>query len=295
MKSSISRRSLLAGLGAGAAALSGLSALAKSPESESLHRIKNGRIRQSVVLWCFDPMPVEELATHAKELGLQSVELVAPEHWPKLKQLGLSCAIAPSHGFAKGFAHREEHAECLAILRQRIDQCAEAGFPSVITFSGFRRGLTDEEGLRNMEEGLKQILPYAEQKRVTLCLEVLNSRVAIPMRGHPDYFCDRLEPAVNLCKKLGSERMKILFDVYHIQIMEGDLIRRIQESHPYVAHYHTAGNPGRNEIDAAQEINYPAVMKAILDTGYQGFVGQEFVPTRDKIASLSEAARICDV
>ena len=295
MKSSISRRSLLTGLGAGAVALSGLSTLAKAPETESLYRIKNGRIRQSVVLWCFDPMPVEELAAHAKELGLQSVELVAPEHWPMLKRFGLSCAIAPSHGFAKGFAHKEEHAECIATLRQRIDQCAEAGFSNVITFSGFRRGLTDEDAMRNMEEGLKQILPYAEQKRVTLCLEVLNSRVTIPMRGHPDYFCDRLEPAVNLCKRLGSERMKILFDVYHIQIMEGDLIRRIQESHPYVAHYHTAGNPGRNEIDAAQEINYPAVMKAILDTGYQGFVGQEFVPTRDKIASLSEAARICDV
>jgi len=295
MKSSFSRRSLLTGIGAGALAACGLSASGAGDEGKELYKVKNGRVRQSVVLWCFNPMPAEELAVHAKSLGLESVELVAPEHWPALKQLGLTCAIAPSHGFTKGFAHKEEHEECLALLRQRIDDCALAGVPNVITFSGFRRGLSDDDAMKNMEDGLKRIVPYAEKQGVTLCLEVLNSRVAVEMRGHPDYFCDHIEPAVELCRRIGSERMKILFDIYHVQIMQGDLIRRIQQFHPYFAHYHTAGNPGRNEIDSAQEINYPAVMQAILDTGYKGYVGQEFIPTRDKIASLSEAARICDV
>jgi len=295
MKSVLSRRSLIAGIGAGAIAACGLPAAASAGETKELYRVKNGRVRQSVVMWCYNPMPPDELAGHAKELGLESVELVATEHWPTLKRLGLTCAIASSHGFAKGFAQKEQHAECLAVLRQRIDDCAQAGVPNVITFSGFRRGLSDEEAMKNVEDGLKQIVPYAETKGVTLCLEVLNSRVAIEMKGHPDYFCDHIEPAVELCRRIGSERMKILFDIYHVQIMEGDIIRRIQQFHPYFAHYHTGGNPGRNEIDATQEINYPAVMQAILDTGYKGYVGQEFIPTRDKIASLSEAARICDV
>src|SRR5262249_4177231 len=154
----------------------------------------------------------------------------------------------------KGFAHREEHEECLKILSQRIDECAAAGIPSVITFSGFRRGLSDEVGQKNMVEGLKKIVGQAEKKKINLCLEVLNSRVHKEMRGHPDYFCDQLEPAVEICKKIGSEQIKILFDIYHIQIMEGDIITRIKEFHPYIGHYHTAGNPGRNEIDDTQEI-----------------------------------------
>ena len=149
----------------------------------------------------------------------------------------------------KGFAHRTEHEECLKMLRQRIDECAAAGVPNVITFSGFRRGLSDEEATRNMVEGLKQVAAQAEKQKVNVCIEVLNSRVHVEMRGHPDYFSDHLEPTVEICRQIGSDRVKILFDIYHIQIMEGDIIRRIQEYHPYVAHYHTAGNPGRNEID----------------------------------------------
>jgi len=295
MKSLLSRRSLIKGLGAGTLAACGLPASGSADDGDSLYHVKNRRVHQSVVLWCYKPMPPEELAVHAKSLGLESVELVSPEHWPALKRLGLICAMSPSHGFAKGFAQRGEHEECLAVLRQRIDDCAQAGFPNVITFSGYRRGLSDDDATRNMEDGLKRIVPYAEGKKVNVCLEVLNSRVAVEMKGHPDYFCDHLEPAVELCRRIGSERLKILFDIYHIQIMEGDLIRRIQQFHPFVAHYHTGGNPGRNEIDDTQEINYAAIMRAIVDTGYKGYVGQEFIPTRDKIASLSEAARICDV
>ncbi len=299
LKPTLSRRRLLQRLTAGAAGFGASLWLPKSraagASKPDLYCVKNRRIRQSVVHWCFQPMPAEELAAGAARLGLESVELVAPEQWPALKKLGLICAIAPSHGFTKGFAHREEHAECLQVLRERIGQCAEAGFPSVITFSGFRRGLSDEEGWKNMADGLKQIAGYAEQKKVNVCLEVLNSRVHVEMKGHPDYFADRLEPAAELCRQIGSERIKLLFDIYHIQIMEGDIISRIRQFHPCIAHYHTAGNPGRNEIDDSQELGYAAIMHAILDTGYRGWVGQEFIPTRDKLASLSQGVKVCDV
>jgi hydroxypyruvate isomerase len=256
---------------------------------------KNGRIQQSVIHWCFKPMPVEELANHAARMGLKSVELVAPEDWPTLKKLGLICAISPSHGFTKGFAHKEEHAECLEILRKQIDLTSEAGFPSIITFSGFRRGISDEEGMKNMVEGFKQIVGHAEKKKVTVCLEMLNSRVNIEMKGHPDYFCDKIEMAAEVCKRVGSERLKVLFDIYHVQIMEGDIIARIKQFHPYIGHYHTAGVPGRNELDNTQEINYVPIMKAIVETGYKGYVGQEFIPTRDKALALNEAVKLCDV
>jgi len=292
------RRDLLKRVGGGALALGAslaLPGIGKAEGDRELYRARNGRIQQSVIHWCFKPMEPSDLAVHAAAMGMKSVELVAPEFWPRLKELGLVCAIAPSHGFAKGFAHKEEHEECLKILRQRIDECAAAQFPNVITFSGFRRGISDEEGLKNMVSGLKQIAGQAEKKKVNVCIEVLNSRVNVTMKGHPDYFCDQLERGVAVCKLVGSERVKLLFDIYHIQIMEGDLISRIREFHPYIAHYHTAGNPGRGEIDQNQEINYPAVMKTILETGYNGYVGQEFIPTRDPMASLNEAVKICDV
>jgi hydroxypyruvate isomerase len=240
-------------------------------------------------------MEVEELAAGAARMGIESVELVPPQNWPMLKKLGLICAMTPSHGFVKGFAHKEEHAECLEVLRKRIDESAEAGFPNVITFSGFRRGVSDEEGLKNMVDGLKQIVGHAEKRKVNLCLEMLNSRVNIEMKGHPDYFCDKIEVAAEVCRRIASERMKILFDIYHVQIMEGDMISRIKELYPYIGHYHTAGVPGRNEIDETQEINYVAIMNTIAQTGYKGFVGQEFIPTRDKLASLSQAVKLCDV
>jgi hydroxypyruvate isomerase len=205
------------------------------------------------------------------------------------------CALTGSHGFAKGFAHVEEHAECLKVLTERIDATAAAGFSSVITFSGFRRGLSDEVGMKNMVDGLKKIAGHAERKKVTLCLEMLNSRVATEMKGHPDYFCDDMDRSVEICKQVGSERVKVLFDIYHVQIMHGDVITRIRQYKDWIGHYHTAGVPGRNEIDDTQEINYAPIMKAIVETGYRGFVGQEFIPLRDKVTSLAEAVRICDV
>ena len=295
-RSGLSRRRLLAsaaGLAAGAAV--GWPRLADAKADEESYQVKNNRIHQSVIHWCFKPMSVEDLAAGAARLGLPSVELVGPEHWPTLKKHGLICAISSSHGFAKGFAHPEEHAECIDKLRPSIDATAAAGFPSVITFSGFRRGLPLETGVDNMVEGLKKIAGHAEKKKVTLCLEMLNSRVNVEMKGHPDYFCDNIERCVEICKRVGSERVKILFDIYHVQIMQGDVITRIKQFHPFIGHYHTAGNPGRNEIDDTQEINYAPIMKAILETGYTGYVGQEFIPLRDKLASLSQAAKICDV
>jgi hydroxypyruvate isomerase len=260
------------------------------------YKIKHDRIQQSVVHWCFNPMPVETLAAAAARMGLKSVELVSTKYWPTLKKHGLVCAISSSHGFAKGFAHRDEHAECLAVLRKSIDETSAAGFPSVITFSGFRRGIAIDEGQKNMVDGLKQIVGHAEKQQVTLCLEMLNSRVDVEMKGHPDYFCDFIEMAVDVCKRIGSPRMKVLFDIYHVQIMQGDVIVRLKQYAEYIGHYHTAGVPGRNELDDTQELNYTAIMKAIADTGYQGYVGQEYIPTwEDKIASLGHGVRVCDV
>lgn len=285
--SAMNRRTALAAIASGTA----LNALA----AEAPYRIKNGRIKQSVVSWCFNPMPVEELAKHAAAMGLASVELCDPKHWPLLKELGMTCAVAGSHGFAKGFAHKEEWAECHKVLRERIGQCVAAGVERVITFSGFRRGLGDEEGIKNMVAGLKEIVGFAEEKKVTLCLEMLNSRDAAQMKGHPDYFCDDMERTVEICRQVGSERCKVLFDLYHVQIMHGDVIRRIRQHKDFIAHIHTAGVPGRHEIDDSQELNYPPLMKALLDIGFTGFVGQEFIPTRDKVASLAEGVRICDI
>jgi len=287
----ISRRTALTLFAAATTAGAVAYAADKKPRS----RVKHGRITQSVVAWCFNPMPVPELARHAAALGLKSVELCDPKFWPELKAAGLTCAIAGSHGFTKGFAHVEEHDECVALLRTRIDQCAAAGVERVITFSGFRRGLSDEVATKNMLDGLKKIVGYAEKKKVTLCLEMLNSRVNETMKGHPDYFCDDVERTVEICRQIGSERMKLLFDIYHVQIMHGDLIKRLKQHMPYIGHVHTAGVPGRNEIDATQEINYPALMHTLLELGYKGFVGQEFIPTRDPVASLAQSIEICDV
>jgi hydroxypyruvate isomerase len=288
------RRSLLkASVALGA--LAGFPRISRGAKDENFYKVQNGRINQSVIYWCFKPLTPEELATSAAKMGMQSVELVQPEFWPMLKKLGLTCAIAPSHGFAKGFAQPAEHDECLKVLRENIDHASDFGVKSIITFSGFRNGLPDDVCLKNTIDGLKKIVGYAEQKKVTLCIEMLNSRVDVQMKGHPGYFLDNIETAVGLCKTIGSERLKVLFDIYHVQIMHGDLITRVKQHMPYIGHIHTAGNPGRGEIDETQEINYPPIMKAIAESGYKGFVGQEFIPVRDKIASLNQAVRICDV
>ncbi len=296
----VSRRTVLASAAGLTAAATGVSAaaraLAADTPAEAPFKITNDRIKQSVIYWCFKPMPVPTLIEGAARLGLKSVEIIPPSEWALLKKHGMICAISPGHPFTKGFAHKEEHDECIAILRKSIDDTSDAGFPSVITFSGMRRGISDDEGIANMVAGLKKIVGYAEKKNVTLCLEMLNSRVNIEMKGHPDYFCDNMERSVEVCRRIGSPRMKVLFDIYHVQIMQGDIIARIKQHHEFIGHYHTAGVPGRNELDNTQEINYPPIMRAILETGYQGYVGQEFIPKYpDPIASLAQAAKLCDV
>ncbi|HPP51493.1 MAG TPA: TIM barrel protein [Thermoguttaceae bacterium] len=263
--------------------------------------VTKGRIRQSVCDWCFitnsspQPWTLEELCQKAKALGILSVELVQPKDWPILKKYGLVCAMAPSHGFVKGWNHKENWPMCKEKIEQAVDAAAEAGFPNVITFSGFREGMADDVGLENTVAGLKTVIGYAEKKKVTLCIEVLNSRVDVEMKGHPGYMGDTVEWCVEVCKRIGSERMKILFDIYHVQIMQGDLITRIRQFKDYIGHYHVAGVPGRNELGENQEINYPAVLRTIVETGYQGYLAQEFIPTRDPLQSLREAVQLCDV
>ena len=291
----LTRRTLLAAA-AGAAAATLHQSQAQAAEEGSNWKVQKGRINQSAVHWCFNPMEVETLAIAAAAMGCKSVELVSPDHWPMLKKHGLVCAITSSHGFVRGLNHTEHHSECLEKLTAAIDATSAAGFKSVITFSGMRNGISDEDGIKNTVAGLKKIVGHAEKQKVTLCLEVLNSRVPVEMKGHPDYQADTIEWAVQVCDKVGSDRVKILFDIYHTQIMQGDVITRIKQYKDYVGHYHTAGVPGRNELDDQQEINYPPIMRAIVETGYKGYVGQEFIPrSADKIASLRAAVKLCDV
>ena len=259
---------------------------------------KKGRIKQSLVNWCYAPhfKVFDEYCQVAVKLGCQSIELCGPENWPTLKKHGLTCAIAGSHGFKVGFNNPDEWEQCLKILNERIDQCAEFGVKSVITFTGMANGRSKEEGQKNCVEGLKKVVGHAEQKGITLCLEMLITRDdSHPMKGHPGYQGDDIDWCIDICKQVGSSHLKVLFDIYHVQIMHGDVIRRIHKSKDYIGHIHTAGNPGRGELDTKQEIYYPAVMQALLDIGYQGYVGQEFIPTRDALEGLKEAVELCDV
>ncbi len=287
---SITRRRLLRGAAAFAVAGALPAVRAEQPA------IKNKRLKQSIVRWCFEEhWNMEQLCQQANRLGCGSVEIVEPKDWPILKKHGLICAIAPSHGFDKGMNNPKYHEMCLDKMRVAIDACAEAGYPNVITFTGFREDVSDDDGIKNCVAGYKKIVGYAEKKKVTLCLEMLNSRVAEKMKGHPGYQGDHTDYCIDILKKVGSPRLKLLFDVYHVQIMDGDVIRRIRQFAEYIGHVHTAGNPGRAELDDKQEINYPPIMRALVDVKYTGYVGQEFIPTRDPAKGLEEAVILCDV
>jgi hydroxypyruvate isomerase len=283
----------LRNVAAAAVAASAASALAEDASKiiaspiESLDKpaATKGRIRQSLVSWCYSKyFEPEQMARVAKALGCRSVELIDPKHWDMLKSHGLTCAIAGSHGWAKGMNNPKYQPECLDLIRTRIGQCADAGVPNVITFTGLAEGIPPDVGMDNCVKGFKQVIGYAEQKGVTLCIEMLNSRVHEWMKGHPDYQGDHTEYCIELIKRVGSERMKLLYDIYHVQIMDG-----------YIGHVHTAGNPGRGELDDKQEIIYPPIMQALIDVGYKGYVGQEFIPTRDPVVGLREAVSLCDV
>lgn len=256
------------------------------------------RVRQSVMGWCFKPTDPVTLAKQAKEIGLEAIEGIPPAHYDAVTRLGLKISLVGSHGFATGPLDPDNHAEVEAELRKAIDLAVQYGAPNVITFTGMSQpGISDEAARRNCLRCWKRVLPYAEEKNIGLVLEHLNSRDdSHPMKGHPGYWGDDLERCVDLVRAMDSPHFRLLFDIYHVQIMHGDLIRNIRRHHELVGHYHTAGNPGRGELDDTQEINYPAVMRAILATGYDGYVAQEFIPTADDWAgSLRQAYQVCDV
>ena len=252
--------------------------------------VKNGRIRQSVSKWCYGKFPLDEFCVIVKKMGLTAIDLLGPNDFPTLKKHGLACSMVNTHGLTKGINRKENHEECLDKIRTAIDAAAEYKYPNVISFPGNREGTPDDVGVENSVIALKKIVGYAEKKGVTICLEYLNSKV-----NHKDYMFDNMAWGVEVCKKVGSENVKILYDIYHAQIMEGDIIRTLRDNKEYIGHYHTGGNPGRNEIDETQELYYPAIMHAIVETGFKGYVAHEFVPKKNPIQSLAYAVRICDV
>ncbi len=258
--------------------------------SEVERMVKNGRINQAVSRWCYSKLPLDELCEACKKMGIKGIDLLDPKDFATVKKHGLICTMVNTHGLTKGINKTENHADCLAKIRSAIDAAAEYGYPNVISFPGNRAGMSDEDGIENSVAALKQIVGYAEEKKVTICLEYLNSKV-----NHKDYMFDNMKWGVEVCKRVGSERVKILYDIYHAQIMEGDIIRTIRTYKDYIGHYHTGGNPGRGEIDETQELYYPAIMRAVVETGFTGYVAHEFVPKRNPLQSLSDAVRICDV
>jgi hydroxypyruvate isomerase len=305
-----SRRQLLAGAAA-AGAVSALGSVVHADEGR--RAVTNGRIKQSIVFWCFqsagEKWNIEQTCQVAKDLGCLSVEIVEPKDWPVLKKHGLTCAIAPNGmpgaPFVKGLNNPRYHEEVITRMKKTIELCAEAGVPSVIAFTGYRwkdaedpksGEISRDEGAANCIKGLKELAGHAEKHKVTICLEHLNTRDSShPMKGHPGYQGDDLDWVAEFLRKVGSERVKLLFDIYHVQIMHGDLIRRLEQCKDLLGHIHTAGVPGRAELDDTQEINYPAVMRKLLELKYTGYVGQEFIPTRNPREGLRQAVKLCDV
>ena len=250
-----------------------------------------GRIKQGLTRGVLRGVKtLDEAAQICARLGVQGIDFVGPNEWPTLKQHGLVCSMTMCGSLSSGFNRKENHAKLLADLRQAIAVTSAAGFPNVICFSGNRDGLSDEEGLANCVAGLKQIAGWAEEQKVTVCMELLNSK-----RDHKDYQCDHTAWGVEMCKRVGSPRIKLLYDIYHMQIMEGDVIATLRENLPCIGHVHTAGVPGRHEIDDTQELFYPAIMRALAEAGYAGYVSHEYNPQRDPVASLEKAVRLCDV
>ncbi|HMJ66573.1 MAG TPA: TIM barrel protein [Candidatus Binatia bacterium] len=294
----ITRRSAVCRITGSAAALAAVTVGRGIDVAEAAvpSHLKN-RINHSVCKWCYGKIPLDEFCKSSREIGLASVELLQPSDFPTLRKYDLTCAMVSNPvidglgRIEKAWNRIEHHDKLVQAYEQQIKAVADAGMERLICFSGNREGLDDEKGMENCAQGLKRIMKLAEEKKITICMELLNSRV-----NHKDYQCDHTEWGVELCKKVSSERFKLLYDIYHMQIMKGDLIARIRKYHSYIAHYHTGGVPGRGEIDETQEINYPAVIKAIIETGFKGFVAQEFVPKRpDQIASLKQGVEICDV
>ena len=252
-----------------------------------------GNINHSVCRWCYKEIELDVLCTEGKKMGLKGIDLVGPADWPTLKKHGLHSSMCNGAeiNLEDGFNDKKFHAELIKRYSAMIPLVANAGYTNLICFSGNKRGKTDEEGWQNCVEGLKQLIPLAEKHKVVLVMELLNSRV-----DHKDYQCDNTQWGVELCNRVGSENFKLLYDIYHMQIDEGDVIATIKKHNKYFAHYHTGGVPGRHEIDETQELYYPAIMKAIVDTGYKGFVAQEFIPKeKAQLVTLNKCVQICDI
>jgi hydroxypyruvate isomerase len=298
MKNITSRRSVLKQMATGslaAAALSPLKVFA-SDDMGDFGKLK-GNINHSVCQWTYNFLSLDELCVAVKKMGLNAIDLLSPQEWPTIKKHGLYCSMCYTAGkrsLTEGWNNKTFHTNLIKDYTEAIPLVAGAGYKNLICFSGNKKGMDDETGLNNMTEGIKQIIGLAEKNGVIIQIEVFNSKV-----NHPDYMADNTKWAIELCRRIGSPNFKILYDIYHMQISEGDIISTIKKNHDYFGHYHTAGVPGRHEIDDSQELFYPAIMKAIVETGYKGYVAQEFMPTgkenTDKLAALKKAIKICDV
>ena len=268
---------------------------ALAPHARALEPAGNparaGRLKQSVSRWCYGKLSLEDLCVASKKIGLSAIDLLDENEWATPKRFGLSCAMANGFGsIPKGFNRPDNHDKLVADAERMMPLAAAAGVPNIVCFSGNRAGMSDGEGIANCIAGLKRITPTAERVGVTLCLELLNSKI-----DHHDYHADHTAWGVQVVQGVGSPRLKLLYDIYHMQIMEGDVVHTIRENAQHIAHYHTGGVPGRNEIDETQELNYRRVAQAIAETGFSGFLAHEFVPRRDPITSLAQAFSICDV
>jgi hydroxypyruvate isomerase len=297
MPNSPSRRAAIKNFVAGSAALVAgsniLSSYTTKEKSEKKLTLK-GNIRHSVCQWTYGFISLEELCKVVLDIGFNAIDLIAPKDWPTLQKYGIYSSMCYHGGkvsLTNGFNNKTYHEELIKNYLDVIPLMVKAGYKDVICFSGSRNGMDDDTGLKNCVEGLQKILPEAEKNGITIQMELLNSKV-----DHKDYMCDKTPWGVELCKRLSSPNFKLLYDIYHMQIDEGDVIRTIRDNHQHFGHYHTGGVPGRHEIDDTQELFYPAIMKAIVDTGFTGYTAQEFIPAAgDKIASLRKAIEICDV
>jgi hydroxypyruvate isomerase len=287
----MNRKQALQSIAAGSAGIVGLPSIAKA--MSLLPDDLKGNINHSACRWCYQSIPLEELVVAAKGMGMKSIELLGADEWAVVNKHGITCAMGygSSIGLNKGFNDPTLHEQLLKEYTVAIPKAADAGLKNLICFSGNTNGLSSEKGIENCAKGLEPVVKLAQKHNITISMELLNSKV-----DHKDYQCDHTAWGVQLCEKLGSENFKLLYDIYHMQIMEGDVIATIKKNIKYISHFHTGGVPGRHEIDDSQELQYPAIMKAIHDTGFKGFVAQEFIPAKaDKLASLKQGVQICDI
>ena len=297
MNNQTSRRKVLKQLAAGSLAAAVIQPLQSFANNNMEEEKLKGNINHSVCQWTYNSLTLEQLCIEVKKMGMKGIDLIGPKDWPTLQKHDLQCSMCYIGGkvsLNEGWNNPKFHDQLIKDYLEAIPLVAKAGYKNLICFSGNRNGMDDATGLKNCAEGLRKILPLAEKNNVIIQMELLNSKV-----DHKDYMCDKTPWGVELCKTLGSPNFKLLYDIYHMQIDEGDVIRTIRDNHQYIGHYHTGGVPGRHEINESQELYYPAIMKAILETGYQGYVAQEFIPTGktndDKIAALKKAMKVCDV